>query len=517
MREHEHTEVRLAEVQDLLDAGGGVVVDPPGQPMPNARRFLSLEYGHPEHPLLVHQGGQFYRWSGTCWLNVDDSGLRARLYEHFEDAEYEHVLKDGIEMRPFAPTVRKVADLIDALRAITHLPVATTTPTWLSENTLAADELISCTNGLVHWPMRTLHPHTPLFYAHHAVEFPFCVDAGAPVRWLKFLREQWADDDDSLDTLQEIFGYIVSGDTRLQKMFLIVGPKRSGKGTIARVLKAMLGAHNIAGPTLASIATNFGLQPLIGKPAAIIADARLMGSHISVVTERLLSVSGEDTLTVDRKYREPWTGQLPSRIVILSNELPRLSDSSGALASRFVVLTMTRSFYGRENPNLTAELVTELPGIFNWALEGLERLRQRGYFVQPAASEEAIRELEDLGSPVGAFVREECEVGPAHEIAVDALYAAWQTWCEEHGHRARSSQIFGRDLRAVLPAIQMKRPQTPNGERRRAYRGIGLVRSGPRTAAMCSARASDPQGPHEEKCSEVDRGPSRTRERIAVL
>ena len=55
---------------------------------------------------------------------------------------------------------------------------------------------------------------------------------------------------------------------------------------------------------------------------------------MSIVVERLLSISGEDTLTVDRKYREPWTGQLPTRIVILSNELPRLTDSSGALASR---------------------------------------------------------------------------------------------------------------------------------------------------------------------------------------
>ena len=132
-----------------------------------------------------------------------------------------------------------------------------------------------------------------------------------------FLRDLWSDYKEAIGTLQELFGYLVSGDTRQQKMFLIVGPKRSGKGTIARVARAMLGAHNVAGPTLASIGTNFGLSPLIGRPVAIIADARLKASDTSVVTERLLSISGEDTLTVDRKYRDPWTGQLPSRIIAL--------------------------------------------------------------------------------------------------------------------------------------------------------------------------------------------------------
>jgi putative DNA primase/helicase len=55
----------------------------------------------------------------------------------------------------------------------------------------------------------------------------------------------------------------------------MVGPKRGGKGTIGRVLTALLGAHHLAAPTLASLSTNFGLQPLIGRPLALISDARL--------------------------------------------------------------------------------------------------------------------------------------------------------------------------------------------------------------------------------------------------
>ena len=65
----------------------------------------------------------------------------------------------------------------------------------------------------------------------------------------------------------------------------------------------------------------------------------------------------------------------------MTNELPRLEDQSGALASRFVVLTVRESFYGREDPDLLDRFVPELPAILNWALEGWDRLYQRGRFI----------------------------------------------------------------------------------------------------------------------------------------
>src|SRR5262249_21727672 len=157
-----------------------------------------------------------------------------------------------------------------------------------------------------------------------------------PQRWRRFLRELWGDDVESMETLAEVMGYVLGGGTEQQKLFLAVGPKRSGKGTIGRVLTGLLGAHNTAAPTLSSLTSNFGLSPLTSKPLAIISDARLSRrADSSVAVERLLSISGEDTLTVDRKYRDPWTGRLPTRFLILTNELPRFADASGALASRF--------------------------------------------------------------------------------------------------------------------------------------------------------------------------------------
>src|SRR5262245_33251224 len=255
-------------------------------------------------------------------------------------------------------------------------------------------------------------------------------------------------------------------------MFLMVGPKRGGKGTIARVLSRMLGRHNVAGPTLASLGTNFGLQDLIGKPVAIVSDARMGAkADASLIAERLLSISGEDLQNVDRKYLPPWSGYLPTRFVIISNELPRFTDASGALASRFIVLMLTMSFFNSENPALTEELCTELPAIFNWALDGLQSLRARGRFKQPKASIEAIREMEDLASPMAAFIRDKCRKDPREEVAVEELYRAYRQWCEDNGRPASNSATFGRDLRAVFPGIKVVRHRPL---RDRFYSGLAL-------------------------------------------
>ncbi|MDQ3430756.1 MAG: phage/plasmid primase, P4 family [Actinomycetota bacterium] len=305
--------------------------------------------------------------------------------------------------------------------------------------------------------------------------FAYAADARTPRRWLAFLDQLWGDDNQPKQTLAEIIGYLISGDTSQQKAFLFVGPKRSGKGTIARVIGGLVGVHNVVGVTSNQLAGNFGLAQLVGKPVAIMSDARIRSDQ-SLLTERLLAVSGEDVLTADRKYRDPWTGKFPTRFVVLSNELPRLVDTSGALASRFVVLMFTRSFYGAEDTELTGKLHAELPGILNWALAGLDRLRASGRFIMPDASADAVRELVDLGSPVGAFVRDRCQIGPGKTVACDQLYQAWRTWCDDFGRvHPGTAQTFGRDLRAAVPGLKVTQPREDGGRQRRHYEGITLA------------------------------------------
>jgi putative DNA primase/helicase len=366
--------------------------------------------------------------------------------------------------------------LLEALGAICHMADDVQPPAWLVNPATRppARELVNVKNGLLHVPTRALDSHDPALFSTVAVPFAYAPDAGEPTRWLRFLQELWPDDSESVAALQEFFGYVISGRTDLHKILLLVGPTRAGKGVIARVLEAMVGRGHCAGPTLASLGTNFGLQPLIGRPLAVVSDARLGKENVHQVVERLLSISGEDMLTVDRKYREPWTGTLPTRVLIISNELPRFGDASGAIAHRFVVLTLTQSWLARENTRLTDELLAELPGILNWSLVGLERLTATGRFTEPTSSRDAIVALQDLVSPVAAFVRDRCVRGP-HEVECQLLYEAWRRWAEDTGHRPGSLQTFGRDLRAVVPGLRIGRPWGDGEGRRRTYQGITLA------------------------------------------
>jgi putative DNA primase/helicase len=236
------------------------------------------------------------------------------------------------------------------------------------------------------------------------------------------------------------------------------------------VLSALLGEENIVSTTLKSLATEFGRWPLIDKKLAVMPDARLgPKADAHALAEHLLSISGGDRQTINRKMQSYWSGYLRVRFLMATNELPAIADASGTLASRFILLKLTESFYGREDLGLKEKLLAELPGILNWALDGLQRLTERGHFQLPASSLASIQQLEDLASPTSAFLREFCEVGDEREENVKVLYGAYEAWAKGAGYKPVPSHVFGKNLHALLPTLRTK-----GVGRDRMYVGAGL-------------------------------------------
>jgi putative DNA primase/helicase len=439
----------------------------PAAPLECAREF---KHACGEVALVYHRGC-FYRWLGIHYEECDDDLLRRKLYEFLDNC---FTVQNG-KIAPFNPTAHRVNQIIDALKADVGESSRQEMPFWLDNDPSRpqASDLIPCRNGLLDLSTRELLSHTPQFFNVNSMPFDYDPEAPSyPPQWMEFLNQIWPGDKGKQERqcLQEIFGLSLTSITSMQKMFLLLGPKRSGKGTIARVATALLGANNVVNPTLASLSSEFGLSPLIGKRVAIVSDARLGDrTNVQAVVERLLTLSGEDDLTINRKYKNHWTGRLNVRFWLLSNELPRVTDSSGAFASRFILLVLRKSFFGREDTKLTEKLLTELPGILNWSLIGLKRLLRRGYFEMPKSSLQAIRQFEDLTSPVGAFVRDWCHVDPQEKVPVKQLYSVWKLWCEQQGHPPGSNIVFGRNLRAVVPQLRVS-----GRGRRRVYLGLAL-------------------------------------------
>jgi putative DNA primase/helicase len=444
------------------DPRTGRLVLSPRRTLPTAQAFVKEFCSHPDGRMLHCYAGMLLTWENNRYVEIEDNAIGNRLQRWLHEAmKYVFDRKTNkLELVDFDSNPGTVKAALDTIRTYTHLSASVPTPSWLVADSARprAEEILPCRTLNLHIPTGKAMPATPGLFTTAALAFDYDAQAPLPTNWLRFLQEIWDQDQQSIDLLQEWFGYCLTADTQQQKMLLLVGPRRSGKGTIGRVLRKLVGEGNVVGPTTGSLAGPFGLQPLIGKSLAIVSDARFRGNDMPIIVERLLCISGEDALTIDRKHIGSVTMKLPTRFMLLTNELPRLDDASGALAGRFLILQMTQSFFGREDLDLTEKLIAELPGILLWALQGWVRLHQHGRFTQPASAESAVQAMEDLTSPVGAFVRECCDVKPGQRAWVDDLYSAWKSWCEREGRSAVTTrQTFGRDLGAAVPGITRRR------------------------------------------------------------
>ena len=458
------------------DPETGRLVLSPRRTLPTAEAYIRAFHQHADGRLLQGYSGLLLEWRGNRYGEIEDEAVKCRLLGWLHQA-LRYIVVDrrtgALVLTDFESNPTTVKQALDSIRAYVHLPATIAAPSWLDHRAHPpALEILPCRSSNVHIPTGQILPATPALFTTNALDFDYDSLATSPELWLTFLEQVFGDDPEGIGLLQEWFGYCLVADTSQQKMLLLVGPRRGGKGTIGRILARLVGIANVVGPTTGSLAGPFGLQPLIGKSLAIVSDARFTGEHVGTVVERLLCISGEDTLTIDRKFLSAVSMRLPTRFVFLTNELPRLNDVSTALAGRFLVLRLTRSFYGTEDSTLSGRLSTELPGILLWAIEGWTRLHGRRHFLQPKSGEDAIRDIEDLASPIGAFVRECCATMPDLRVSIDTLYAAWEMWCQQDGrHAVGTRQMFGRDLATAVPSVKRRR----GTEYAPFYEGIGLT------------------------------------------
>ena len=451
----------------------GPVIDPKDQ-LQTAQRFFRNCFSTDQGGTLIHHQSAWYHWTGKRYEAVSDDDIRAKLWTWLSGCA---APKKG-KLDAFHPTRNVVSGVMDALKAVTNKPSSLECPCWL---TSGPEQIIAFDNGLLNVEellasgRDELLPHTPRWFSVNCLPHKYDPKAECP-RWLEFLNQVFDSDDERINALQQWFGYNLTTDNRQHKMALLIGPPRSGKGTTMAVMAAVLGKHNVANTSLASLGGRFGLEPLVGKLAALIDEGHLgRFSDTSQILERLKAISGGSEQTVDRKGLPAISSvALKVRFTIAVNELPRLSDSSAAMRSRLLIIPFFNSYERQEDFGLLDRLLTEIPGITNWALEGLRLLKKSGRLDNPTAGEKILRDFVYLSSPVKAFVDECCEVHGEASVRRRDLQTAWHIWCDENGHMHGSIADFGRKLRAVIPRIDDERRRVA-GQRERWYLGVGLT------------------------------------------
>src|SRR4051794_26823227 len=168
-------------VADYTDAS---VLPAPHTPMAVAHAFVDDRYRDAGGTLtLRHWRGAWWRWRTSRWAEVEHRAVRADVYAFTEHAGY--LDKKG-EVHAWAPNRSRVADLLEALAAICHLPDSIAQPAWLDGRDSGV--IVSCANGLLDVRRRELLDHTPAFFNQVAVPFGYDADALAPKRWEAFLE-----------------------------------------------------------------------------------------------------------------------------------------------------------------------------------------------------------------------------------------------------------------------------------------------------------------------------------------
>lgn len=475
-----------------------------------ARNFLETEHTHPKGKTLVHHRGSFHRWTGEKYQLYPDAHLDLvdsmekefnRLNRELIRKILDKCIEDGVKAPSLSDlpvalsvTTSRVKNVVQALQSEVCVSTDVDTPAWIDE----ADtpdrpnpaEILPARNGLINLKTMECLPSTPRFFAPFAVPYDFDPKAPEPILWLKFLNDLWGDDPDSIRELRKWFGYLLSVDKSQEKALIIQGGKRAGKGTLITVAETLFGESNVVSTTFKDLSGRFGLWPLLDKTVAIIPDARF-GSGADngdCLTERLLSITSRDPVLVDKKCQQPIKARLPTRLIIFTNELPNLRENSGALASRFVLLRLKQSFFGREDIHLAAKLIREISSILRWAIEGRRMLREDRGFLTPDSATAAAESFQQLTSPILSFADECLDVSTKakpdkrESLELDTfrdIHLAYQWWCRITKHNAASDNVFSRNLTAAFPLIEIgEKPRDPDGSRLRRCRGAILNEAG---------------------------------------
>jgi D5-like protein len=333
------------EVEDAAEPEGELVLSKL-TPMLTAREFAQRRCRQQGFLATYFYNGDFWKWNGCHYRPVGEEEINAEIYAFLDGAKVAGV---GAELTRFQLKPSDAEAVLKCLKAglVSGLTQA---QCWL-DTKKPAPSVIAFRNYLVDYVSGEVSALSPRLWITDGVNFDFDRHARCP-RWEQFLEEVFPGDAESQMAIEEQLGYGMTTDMRFEKGALWIGKKRSGKSTIAFVLKSLVGERSHIGLSFHTWlkGENSG-SAMIGKKAGVFADVRLKPSvhygkvgfdpgeidHVSA--EALLKIIGRDTVSLGEKYaRRPWEGELWIKFYILSNEVPNLQDAGGVLASRFIKL-----------------------------------------------------------------------------------------------------------------------------------------------------------------------------------
>lgn len=433
-----------------------------------AREVIAKHYLHESKRGLQYHRSSWLEWGGQAYGRIADDEVRARL-----NAQVRCLLDELGDRR--ALTQPQVANIQRAMEGACLVPSSVEIPSWIGEQHCPAQgQLLSMTNGLldvdaaIRNAENCLIPHTPDLLS--LAKWRYAYDADATCReWNRFLRRVLPGKKSRM-LLQEFLGYCLISDTSYQKFLVLVGDGANGKSVITDVTSSLLGEDNVTHIPLEQFAEQFSLAQTVGKLANVVSE---IGRIKNVAEHNLKAIASGDNIKVERKYHDAFSMKPTIRLIFATNEVPKFHDRSSGIWRRMLLIPFGVSIPEDEQDRTLSARIrkTELPGVLNWALRGLARLRKNDGFTTPQATTDAILKLRAKSSPVLAFILsnfEECECA---KVCSNAAYTKYFRSCECESWEPVSPQQFGKEIRIAFPKVKYKQSRS-KGERGGYYQGM---------------------------------------------
>jgi putative DNA primase/helicase len=226
------------------------------------------------------------------------------------------------------------------------------------------------------------------------------------------------------------------------------GSGSNGKSTFLEVLQALLGDYGVQAD-FATFVEKKGDGPR--NDVARLAGARMVRSSEIGEGKRLneslvKSLTGQDTIAARYLYSEAFEFKPTFKLWLAANHKPVIRGTDHAIWRRVRLIPFTVTIRDDEkDETLKDRLLTELPGILQWAVAGCQQWLESG-LRPPDVVMAATQAYQSESDILGAFLDECCELGTGLEVAAGDLYAAYRKWAKDNGEFELSQTAFGRRI-----------------------------------------------------------------------
>jgi len=404
---------------------------------------------------------------------VADAIIEKRRLINFADTYYEY--RNGCYRSLFIEEVQKwIKDVCGAMFSASKLRnvlVALKTESFIKPDIINGVSVLNVKNGLYDIDNMRLVPHSADVYSINQLNVTYRDDADCPV-WKKSLEQIFENDEERIKLLQEFFGYCLTRENDYEKALFLFGEGANGKSVVLYVLEELIGKENCSSIALEKFNDSHYIARLRDKLVNISLETN---AKTNVYDNMFKAIVTGDTISADEKYGQPFQFKPYCKLLFSTNNMPRVGDKTEGYYRRLLILPFNRQFNKEErDPKLKYKIASsELDGIFLWALNGLKRLRDRGYFEESASMLNVKDEYRKENNNVIIFVEELCVLDAHDDISKDDLYQAYNNWCVDSGYRPLSKITFGRELIRQYASVNKGRCSSA-----RTWKGIRLRKEG---------------------------------------